>query len=305
MTRSFGLIGVPSSAGAKTAGIDKAPQALRAAGLVEALQQAGCSLVDHSDLPRVRHQPDPANPTAQNLQTVVEVASTLAQQVSDVLNAGEIPLILGGDCSITVGAVAGFIQHLPDLSLLYIDGGVDLEIPSTNSEGNLDSMGVTHMLGAPGTADSLSHIGSRFPLLTPQQIIYYGYEPMPPYDAEEQLLLKYGMAKHPASEVRGRAGEAARKALASLQSPFLIHFDVDVINFVDFPIADVPLINAGLTFAETMESLHVFAASPHFAGLVITEINPDHMEEDGSTARTFVERLAQTLAQQTNLSLYK
>ena len=77
------------------------------------------------------------------------------------------------------------------------------------------------------------------------------------------------------------------KRFASLQAPFLIHFDVDVMNFVDFPIADVPLINAGLTFADTMASLRVFASSPHFAGLVITEINPDHMEEDGSTARTF------------------
>ena len=119
------------------------------------------SLVDHGDLTRVRHRPDPANPTAQNLQSVVDVAASVAQKVSVILDADRIPLVLGGDCSITVGAVAGLIKYHPDLLLLYIDGGVDLEIPATNREGNLDSMGVSHMLGIEGTAGRVSAASVR------------------------------------------------------------------------------------------------------------------------------------------------
>jgi len=75
------------------------------------------------------------------------------------------------------------------------------------------------------------------------------------------------MRHHPAKMVRGRARAAAIEHLRSLeeqQRPFLIHFDVDVIDFVDFPMADVPLFNKGLTFVEAMESLAVFVTSPQF-----------------------------------------
>src|ERR1700710_480198 len=93
MTRQFGLLGVPSSAGARTPGIEKAPQALRAAGILAQLQQAGCCLVDHGDLPRPRSTPDKAHPHAQNLERVVDVAANVAKQVSAMIAAGELPLV--------------------------------------------------------------------------------------------------------------------------------------------------------------------------------------------------------------------
>ncbi len=77
---------------------------------------------------------------------------------------------------------------------------------------------------------------------------------------------------------------------------FVVHFDVDVIDFADFPIADVPQFTAGLPFRDAMACLTVFVASPKFAGLTITEFNPDHADEDGILATTFVEQLAHALA---------
>lgn len=298
MTRQFGFIGVPSSAGAHTPGIDKAPKALREAGIVEQLQQAGCQVIDHGDLPRTRYTPDKDHPKAQNLERVVDVAAEVAKQVGAMLKASETPLVLGGDCSITVGVVAGYVQHDPSVLLVYIDGGIDLEIPETNPEGNLDSMGVAHMIGVAGVTEALSRIGTRFPLLSPEQVVYFGFEQGPPDDEEEVVLRKYAMRNYPAETIRGRAKAAAVEVLASLeaqQRPFLIHFDVDVIDFVDFPIADVPLFNKGLTFVEAIDSLAVFVASPQVAGLVITEINPDHMDEEGEGARRFVRELVRAL----------
>jgi arginase len=106
------------------------------------------------------------------------------------------------------------------------------------------------------------------------------------------------MHRFPAKEVRGRAGEAAAEALSYLEGlarGFVVHFDVDVIDFVDFPVADVPQHNAGLKFDEAIASLGVFAASPAFGGLVITEFNPDHADESGELAARFVRGVAGAL----------
>src|SRR4051812_16028095 len=71
VARTFGLIGVPSSAGAHTPGQERGPEAMRRAGILERLVAAGCSVQDHGDLPMVRSRPDPANRRAQNLPLVV------------------------------------------------------------------------------------------------------------------------------------------------------------------------------------------------------------------------------------------
>lgn len=294
MNRTWGVLGVPSSAGAKTGGIEKAPQVLRQAGVTAALEQVGAPLVDHGDLPRTRHRRDKANPRAQNVDDVVAIAQNVAEHVGHILDAGETPLVIGGDCSITVGVMAAYIARQPETVLLYVDGGVDLEVPATNPEGNLDSMGMAHMLGADGANESLSRVGLRFPLLTPEQVVYYGVEAMPDDDAEEILMRQFTLRHTRPQQISGRAQAAAADVLESIQQPFLLHFDVDVIDFVDFPIADVPAINQGITLAEALASIAVFAASPLFAGIVITEINPDHMDE--GDAEYFVTVLAQALS---------
>ncbi len=71
-----------------------------------------------------------------------------------------------------------------------------------------------------------------------------------------------------------------------------------MIDFVDFPVADVPQHNAGMTSREAIACLEVFASSPHFAGLTITEFNPDHADEEGALAATLASEVALALGQQ-------
>jgi arginase len=94
-----------------TPGIEKAPAAVRDAGLPELLRAAGRTAHDHGDLPVERWRPDPGHPTAQNLDRVTAVAGRLADRVAEVLAAERVPLVLGGDCTVTVGAVAGCVRH--------------------------------------------------------------------------------------------------------------------------------------------------------------------------------------------------
>jgi arginase len=295
VTRRLGLIGVPSSVGAHWPGQDKAPQALRAAGLVERLEAAGLHVMDHGDLPRTRFRPDPGHRHPQNLAAVVDVALSVADRVETALGNDEVPLVIGGDCTIELGVISGFLRTGVDPALLYFDGGVDLRTPATNPTGILDSMGVAHMVGEPGSAEKLARMGPRFPLMPDDGILLFGFEPNPP---EVEVLKRRAMPRYPAKLVRGRAPEAAAEALRQLEARserFVVHFDVDVMDFLDFPVADVPQHNAGLTFEDAMRCLGVFAASPRFGGLTITEFNPDHADEEGLLVERFVTEVAATL----------
>jgi arginase len=293
VTRTIALIGVPSSAGAHWPGQEKAPQYLRRAGLVGCLA-AGAPVVDQGDLPVVRFWPDRAHPRQQNLARVVDVATQTAEQVETALQRHAMPLVIGGDCTIALGVIAGFLRHGVDLGLLYFDGHIDLNTPATSRSGILDSMGIAHLIGEVGVTETLSHIGPRFPLLSSDRIVAFGYNPTEMNEVEHEVLVRHHLLTYPLAQVQGRAGDAAREALMQLEGRverFVVHFDVDVIDFVDFPIADVPQINAGLTFQEAMACLEVFVASPQFAGLSLAEINPDHADEQGILASTFVESL--------------
>src|SRR5215212_8264505 len=141
MPRTIGLIGAPSSAGAHWPGQEKAPAALRALGLIERLEDAGLHVDDHGDLPRVRFRPDKRQRHQQNLSAVVEVASQVAERAEATARADQVPLVLGGDCTIELGALAGTLRsgREGELGLLYVDGHVDLNTPVASPTGILDS----------------------------------------------------------------------------------------------------------------------------------------------------------------------
>ena len=296
MTQRLGLIGIPSSVGAHWPGQEKAPPALREAGLVEYIEERGLRVTDRGNLPRARFRPDPGRRHPQNLAAVVDVARSVADRVEVTLRAGEVPLVIGGDCTIELGVITGFLRAGEDPGLLYFDGGVDLRTPLDNPTGILDSMGVAHMLGEPGSAEELATIGPRFPLMEDEKIALFGYSHNEP---EAETLARRSMPRYPVERVRHGPEKTAAEARAYLEetaNTFVVHFDVDVIDFVDFPVADVPQINAGLTFREALACFGVFAASPKFAGLVLTEFNPDHADEEGEAAAALVRGVGDAVA---------
>src|SRR6266550_7744948 len=210
-----GLIGVPSSAGAHGPGQEKAPAALRNAGLLGALRETGLELEDLGDLPVTRFQPDPANRKRQSLPQVIAVARQVADRVAAAVERGLVPLVLGGDCSITLGVVAGLLRRQPDLGLMYFDGDADMTTPETTHSGIFDSMGVAHLIGQ-GDPD-LAHIGPRFPLLEPDRIILFGFHPYEIEPAESRVLEASAMAKYPVTSMDGRPVELAAEARARLE----------------------------------------------------------------------------------------
>lgn len=290
------VFGVPSSAGARRIGQERAPRSFRCAGLIERLRLAGLEVIDFGDLPEVPFRPDPLHPKQQNLTLVYDVAQRVADQISIAVRQQLKPVVLGGDCTITLGVLAGLVSQFPNLGLIYFDGDIDLNTPADTLSGIFDGMGLAHIIGK--GADELTRIGHRYPLMPEENIILFGYNPEAGWmdEAETQRLEQCSMLKYPVSQVRGKAGESSRNALVQLEDKveqFLVHFDVDVIDFPDFPVADVPH-EHGLGFDEAMNILRIFISSPKFAGLVITEFNPER-DEEGAQAQRFVNSVVRTL----------
>ena len=150
MSRQLDIIGAPSSAGAYTPGQEQAPQALRAAGLVAALQSRRIEVKDRGDVPGFRWRVDLQHPRAMNADAVATVATAVAGLVAQSLDDGSAVLVLGGDCTVGIGTVAGALAGAANVGLVYVDLDTDLNTPQTTTDGALDWMGVAHMLGPPG-----------------------------------------------------------------------------------------------------------------------------------------------------------
>ena len=290
----LGLIGVPSSAGAHGPGQEKAPAALRQAGLLGALRETGLEVEDLGDLPVTRFQPDMANRKRQSRSPVITVARQVADRVAAAVERDLVPLVIGGDCTITLGVVAGLLRNQPDLGLIYFDGDADLTTPETTHSGIFDSMGVSHLIGE-GDPE-VAHLGLRFPLLPPDRITLFGFHPYEIEPKEQRLLETSAITQYPVTSMGDRPAELAAEALARLEErarAIAVHFDVDVMDSAEIPLADWPHYDA-LSLGDAMHCLRVFVESPKLAALVVTEINPDH-DPDGLLVRQFIDAFAGAL----------
>jgi arginase len=290
------MIGVPSSAGAHHAGQERAPAALRAAGLLARLRAAGVTISDVGDLSVTPFAVDHDHPKARNLAAVVTVARQVAAAVAGQLEAGRLPLVVGGDCTITLGVVAGFRRRHPDVGLVYADGDADLSTPDSGGSGIFDSMGVAHLLGH-GAAE-LAGLDGPPPLLQPSRLAIVGSDPRETGDAGRRFLAEAGVSFQEAPTLIADPAGAAQQALAAVtpaSGPAVVHFDVDMIDSGDLPLGNFPHYGSGVRLDHAVTLLRTLTAHPSFAGLVLTEINPTH-DADGGQINRYVNAIIEVLA---------
>ncbi|OLT13156.1 hypothetical protein BJF78_22650 [Pseudonocardia sp. CNS-139] len=286
-----------SSAGTHHAGQERAPEALRAAGFVERLRAAGVTVEDRGDLVHEVFAADAMGATARNLDAVLRVARAVADLVADTLAGGALPLVLGGDCTITLGVVAGAQRHDPGVGLLYLDGDADLATPATTGSGVLDAMGIAHFLGLADTA--LARLGAGPPMLADERLAMLGYDETDPETyAAEVLRARPALVRFPDRELRADPAGCARTALAAVQrhaSSLVVHFDVDAVDSRDLPLANFPHYGTGVPLAAAGAALSVLAAAPTLAAVVLTEVNPSY-DPTGRQLARYVETVTAALA---------
>jgi arginase len=294
---SMSVLGVPTSAGAFAPGQERAPAALREAGLLTALGERDVDVRDLGDSPVWRWRPDRERPRAQNLDAVVQIARDTAARVEAALGDGPL-LVLGGDCSIELGTIAGHLARDESVGLVYLDLHPDLNTPASVVEGTFDWMGMAHALGVAGAAPELVGIGPRTPLLHDDQVLFLAYGPERARPFELDQIIRRGMAAIPVDEVADDPEAAAGRALdfVSRFDRLLVHFDVDVVDFNDAQLSEDAVRGDGLTLDAAMRALTVLSASERLSAVTVTELNPFHGDEEGQTLRRFVEMLADSLA---------
>ena len=292
--RTVTLVEAPTSAGAYAPGQDDGPRALLEAGLVERLEAAGVAVRRAGRVTPFRWRPDPDNPRAANAGTVIDRAGQVAALVRSA-PAEDTIVILGGDCTVGVGTVAGLQARAERLGVVYVDRHADLNVPDSTIDGALDWMGVAHMLDIDGTIDGLAALAGRRPMLSSGQISFLGLGPRTDFEAgviSDRRL--------PVVDVQMAASDPLRSAHNAL-SPLsgcdglAVHFDVDLVDFLDAPLAEntdrgtAPLLTAcGDMLSELLTDARVRA-------LTVTEFNPHHGAQDGSTTKRLLEILVSCL----------
>jgi arginase len=288
------MIGVPSSAGAHHAGQERAPDALRAAGLAERLRAAGESVQDLGNLPGATFAVDRDHPGSRNLPAVVRVAREVADAVAGA-GTGRLLLVVGGDCTITLGVIGGLRRQHPDVGLVYVDGDADLSVPDSGGSGIFDSMGVSHLLGR--GAPELTGLAGTAPLLDPARLAIVGSDPRETDNAGRRYLADKGVSFQEAPAFIADAPAAAARALAAVapaSGPIVVHFDVDVVDSGDLPLGNFPHYGSGVRLEHAIGCLRALRAHPSFAGLVLTEVNPTH-DADRSLINRYVDGVVSAL----------
>jgi arginase len=213
-----------------------------------------------------------------------------------VLADGGAPLVLGGDCTITLGVVAGS-GH--DVRLVYEDGDMDLGSlgdAETPVSGILDSAGIGHLLGA--GAPELTGLAGSPPLIEPSRLTLVGGDPRETSDAGRGYLRELGVTFQEGPDLAADPAGVAKGALAAVNAgagPLLVHFDVDVIDSGDLPLANFPHYGSGVSAAQAFACLRELCARPTLAGLILTEINPTH-DPSGRLLTRYLDGLVSALA---------
>lgn len=294
------LIGVPSSAGAHAPGLERGPGHLRAAGILDELTAAGVDCVDGGDLPAAAFGTAPAPSGARNREAVLRVVRSVAGAVSAARSAGDVPVLLGGDCTLTIGAVLGLrrLGHPADgVAVVYLDGDADLDVPA-EGWGVLDSCGVAHLLGDGGADPGVAAPDGFRPLIDAAGLVLFGFHPAQLSEGQWRRYAAHHLTGYPVTSVPpGTAGEVTSRALRALRDrPALVaHLDVDAIDFASLPLADCPRYHAGLSLDDAMAAVTEAVALPSLACLTITEVNPDH-DPTGALARRLIRSWARAVA---------
>jgi len=298
MGRTIAYAGIPTSLGSYSPGQEKAPQAFRKVGFPEMLRQRGLTVVDIGDLPVRRWRPDKKNRFAQHWEAVVSCVQETDAHLWEPVRQGHVPVVIGGNCTIALGLVAASLRKSDSLGLIYLDLHADMNTPASTTEGGLDWMGMAHMLGLPGTIRQLANSGSRCPLLAPANIYLAGFDPDSATEWERTMIRDRSIAVASLADFVHSPTACATTILSRWATGFeriLVHFDVDVVDFNDLPLAENYSKNKGLSYSQALQFLEVVLQSPKFAGLSLAEINPDHGAEDGSTIQRFAQDLSQLL----------
>jgi arginase len=292
--KNIALLGAPTSAAGLAGGQEGAPAALRSAGLVDRLTSAGFQVTDYGDsAPRV-FKADDEHPRARNVTEVLKIIEELRPKVEVAVKLGALPVILSGDDSVVLGAIAGARRYYRHVSLISMDRDAGLNVPATTPSGCLDGMVISHVIGR--GAPELVRFWGEPPLVREPDVAIFGIDRVD--EPEQRTLGRSPLHSYLAVDLKKKGlAAAAQQAIDTVHGSrheFVLLLDLDVIASEDFGATNYPA-SGGLSLEEAQQALAVFARQPNLAALVIAGYNPTR-DAEGKSAKIVVDLLATVLA---------
>ncbi|MHC4958341.1 MAG: arginase [Planctomycetota bacterium] len=294
MTRPVGIVGVPLDLGAGRRGTDMGPSAIRLAGLARHLARLGVEAEDHGHVPvAAPERSTPGDPRFRFGKSIVRTCKRLRDRVKTIHEAGQMPLVLGGDHSIAMGTVAGTAAHAGKIGLLWIDAHADLNTPETSPSGNVHGMPLAAILGRGKTP--LLEIGETTPLVAMHNTVILGLRAVDPGESQRIRALGIDVFTMKDIDERGMSScmEEALERVNDGTNGYHVSFDMDSIDPQDAPGVGTP-VPGGLTYREAHYVCEILAESGQMLSMEVVEVNPI-LDDRNKTGELAVELISSAL----------
>lgn len=292
--QKLSLVGVPLDLGAKNLGVDIGPEAFRHQQIVEKLQKVGFDVSDRGNIEcRDRKDLDPGNPRMHYLDEILRVNEELAKQTDEIIGEQSKAVVVGGDHSINLGAVAGASSALGgSLGLIYLDAHGDMNTDETTLSGNIHGMHLASLLGY--GADELINVHGEGKKIAKENLLHIGGSDFD--QAELDLIANEGLNAFTLLDLLSNSiGPLLKKIdeLAGRVDDIWVSLDLDVIDKIYAPGAGMP--NAkGLTYREIATIAEYIGDKCNVVGIDVVEYNP-LQDEQNKTAELGIELIAKFL----------
>jgi arginase len=270
------LLGVPLSYGADMAGVELGPAVMRMAGLKQRIASLGYEVRDLGDIEVEEAGPVEEQDKLKHLDEISQACGRVFAAVEAALDAGDLPITMGGDHSIAIGSISGVSSYCrrldQSLGLIWFDAHADMNTPETTPSGNIHGMPLGALLGF--GAPALTQIGGFSPKLDPRLCAHVGARDV---DAgERELIRELGIRFFTMREIDERGMTACMDeaiAIASRGSAgYAVTFDVDALDPNDAP-GSGTLVRGGLTYREAHLAMEKIAEAGGMISLEVVEIN--------------------------------
>lgn len=284
---NVGIIGAPVDLGADRRGVDMGASAIRYAGLEARLRETGFTVRDFGNiLAPVPESTDSTPADLKFLRPILEMSEQLANVVSDAIEDGWFPLVLGGDHSISLGSVSG-VTRRRKLGLIWLDAHGDYNVPATSPSGNIHGMVLSALTGKGD--ERLVNVDGRAPKVEPQNAALVGVRELD--EGERALLRTSGVQVYTMHDI-DRLGlpsviELVLDRIDGSLDGIHVSLDLDVVDPLQAPGVGTPVLG-GLSYRETHLALELIASSHRTVSMDVVEVNPV-LDTHNETARLAVE----------------
>ena len=286
------LIGVPLDLGAGRRGVDMGPSAVRIAGVRERLERLGYRVTDTGDVPvPIPESADPGDPRAHYLPQIAQVTTDLADRVTAAMEAGAVPLVLGGDHSLSIGSIAGAARWAreqdADLGLLWFDAHADMNTNETTPSGNIHGMPLAASLGYGDPA--LTDICGFSPKVRWDRTVLIGARDVD--RGERALIREAGIRTFTMREIdEDGIVPVLEEALAIVgegTAGFLVSWDMDFVD-PNFAPGVGTAVKGGVDYREGHLALEIVSDTDGMIAMDLVETNPI-LDERNRTGRLGME----------------